>query len=68
MYALDVPVVPEPENDRLFCPCHNGAFDIRTGDPLFGPPQEALPKILVSIADDGGITAVGVQRQNGGSV
>lgn len=30
----------EPQNDRFFCPCHNGAFD-RQGAPIAGPPQAA---------------------------
>jgi cytochrome b6-f complex iron-sulfur subunit len=28
----------EPQNDRFFCPCHNGAFD-REGNPTAGPPK-----------------------------
>jgi nitrite reductase/ring-hydroxylating ferredoxin subunit len=30
----------EPQNDRFFCPCHNGVFD-RTGVATGGPPGEA---------------------------
>jgi Rieske Fe-S protein len=30
----------EPQNDRFFCPCHNGAFD-REGKPTAGPPKSA---------------------------
>ena len=30
----------EANNDRFFCPCHNGAFS-STGDPLYGPPADA---------------------------
>ncbi len=30
----------EPQNDRFFCPCHNGAFDAE-GRPIAGPPKEA---------------------------
>jgi nitrite reductase/ring-hydroxylating ferredoxin subunit len=30
----------EPQNDRFFCPCHNGAFD-RSGKAIAGPPQAA---------------------------
>jgi nitrite reductase/ring-hydroxylating ferredoxin subunit len=30
----------EAQNDRFFCPCHNGAFD-RSGSPIAGPPQAA---------------------------
>jgi cytochrome b6-f complex iron-sulfur subunit len=30
----------EPQNERFFCPCHNGAFDAE-GRALAGPPFEA---------------------------
>lgn len=36
----------ETNNDRFFCPCHNGAFD-KSGQPLSGPPKDsnaALPR------------------------
>ena len=28
----------EPQNDRFFCPCHNGVFD-PSGAPVSGPPR-----------------------------
>ena len=30
----------EPQNERFFCPCHNGAFD-PGGRPIAGPPAAA---------------------------
>ena len=30
----------EPQNDRFFCPCHNGVFDPQ-GAPVEGPPASA---------------------------
>ena len=36
----------EGQNDRFFCPCHNGAFDAE-GNPLSGPvkdAQQSLPR------------------------
>lgn len=30
----------EPQNDRFFCPCHNGVFD-PSGAPVSGPPAAA---------------------------
>ena len=30
----------EPQNQRFFCPCHNGAFNVQ-GDPIAGPPAAA---------------------------
>ena len=44
---LQCPVVPAVEAGRLHCPCHNGWFDLETGRPVAGPPQRALPRILV---------------------
>jgi nitrite reductase/ring-hydroxylating ferredoxin subunit len=37
----------QPERDRLYCPCHEGVFDPRTGAPLAGPPQRRLPRIVL---------------------
>lgn len=45
------PVVPQPEQDRFHCPCHNGVFDIETGRPLSGPPRRALPRVTLEVAD-----------------
>lgn len=30
----------EPQNNRFFCPCHNGAFDV-AGKATAGPPADA---------------------------
>ena len=35
----------EVQNDRFFCPCHNGAFD-RDGKPVSGPPQAANQSLV----------------------
>ena len=35
----------ESQNDRFFCPCHNGAFD-REGNPVSGPPQAAKQSLV----------------------
>ena len=65
MYPFDVPGSARTRKNRLFCPCHQGAFDIRTGDAIMGPPRAPLPKITIAIAADGAISATGVHR--GGS-
>ena len=57
---LACPVVPEPERNRLHCPCHHGAFDLESGKPLAGPPRSALRRIALAIADDGTISATGI--------
>ena len=35
----------EPQNDRFFCPCHNGAFDSQ-GVAIEGPPEKAGQKLI----------------------
>jgi aromatic-L-amino-acid decarboxylase len=53
-------VVPEPEKNRFFCPCHEGAFDLETGRPIAGPPQRPLPRVTLEIRD-GVVYATGVE-------
>jgi nitrite reductase/ring-hydroxylating ferredoxin subunit len=55
------PVVPAVDIGRLHCPCHNGWFDLETGRPVAGPPQRALPRILVEVRD-GSVYATGVEE------
>ncbi|MBX3117473.1 MAG: Rieske (2Fe-2S) protein [Fimbriimonadaceae bacterium] len=58
---LSCPVDYQPDHDRLFCPCHNGAFSIEDGRVLQGPPPHPLPKIMVEVRGDE-IWAVGVAK------
>jgi arsenite oxidase small subunit len=44
---LSCAVYYQGHEDRLFCPCHDGVFDPLTGDPVAGPPQRRLPRILL---------------------
>ena len=48
---LSCPVNFIAQRGRLECPCHNGAFDVRTGAVLEGPPPRPLPHIELRIAD-----------------
>ncbi len=48
-----------PEGDELECPCHEGYFDIRTGEVLRGPPERPLEQIAVDVRDDGMVWALG---------
>ncbi|MBX7219415.1 MAG: Rieske (2Fe-2S) protein [Blastocatellia bacterium] len=56
---LSCAVIPEPEKGRLFCPCHEGAFDLKTGQPIAGPPRRPLPRIQLDIRG-GEIFATGI--------
>ena len=55
---LTCPVIPRPEIGRLTCPCHEGSFDLATGQPLGGPPRRALARITLSVRN-GKIYATG---------
>jgi nitrite reductase/ring-hydroxylating ferredoxin subunit len=58
---LSCPVEWEPDRNRLFCPCHNGAFSIETGEVLQGPPPHPLPKVRLEVRGDE-IWATGVVK------
>jgi Rieske Fe-S protein len=46
---LSCAVVPQPAQGVLHCPCHEGYFDLRSGEPVAGPPRRPLPRIIVEI-------------------
>lgn len=57
---LSCPVDYQPEKERLFCPCHNGAFSTTDGKVLQGPPPHPLPQIVIENRE-GELWAVGVK-------
>jgi Rieske Fe-S protein len=57
---LSCAVVPQPEKNRFYCPCHEGAFGLTTGDPIAGPPRRPLPRIHLEIIGEY-IYATGVE-------
>jgi Rieske Fe-S protein len=48
-----------PRGGSLHCPCHNGWFDLATGQPTAGPPRRPLPRITLEIRD-GVLYATGI--------
>jgi len=44
---LSCAVYYKPGTLKIECPCHNGWFDVKTGDVLQGPPPRALKKLDV---------------------
>lgn len=50
---LQCPVIWKKGEGKLLCPCHHGAFDAKTGDVLYGPPERPLPKIHLDHRPDG---------------
>lgn len=43
----------------LKCPCHQGAYDARTGYVMYGPPPRPLDQIMLQMRAGGEIWAVG---------
>ena len=48
---LSCPVYYSRDHERLECPCHEGAFDVATGNVLYGPPPRALDVIELETRD-----------------
>jgi Rieske Fe-S protein len=48
---LSCAVYYKPEEDHLVCPCHEGLFDVASGEPIAGPPQRRLPRIVLEEQD-----------------
>jgi nitrite reductase/ring-hydroxylating ferredoxin subunit len=48
---LSCAVYYEKEQNRLECPCHQGFFSIADGAVLQGPPQRALPRVVLENRD-----------------
>lgn len=44
---LSCAVIPRPEQNCFFCPCHEGRFDLRTGAPTAGPPRRPLTRVVL---------------------
>ena len=47
------------KREQMLCPCHDGAFDGRTGGVIAGPPQRPLGRIDVEVRADGMVWALG---------
>lgn len=57
---LSCAVVPQVDRRRLYCPCHEGAFDLESGRPIQGPPRRPLPRVTLEIRGDT-VYATGVE-------
>ena len=42
----------QPERHRIYCACHGGQYDPRTGKNVAGPPPKPLPKYNVAVGAD----------------
>jgi Rieske Fe-S protein len=36
----------------MYCPCHEGTFDLATGRPVAGPPRRPLPRVRLEVRGD----------------
>lgn len=59
---LSCAVIPEPEKGVLHCPCHEGFFDLRSGNPTAGPPRRPLPRITLEVRGQD-VYATGVEMR-----
>lgn len=48
---LGCTVAFQPENHRIFCPCHGGVYDMNTGAVVSGPPPKGLRVYRVEVKD-----------------
>lgn len=48
---LSCAVIYTGDGKHLHCPCHEGIFDVTTGDVIAGPPTRPLPLIQLAIQD-----------------
>ena len=44
---LTCPVYYSKDHNRLECPCHEGGFDVKSGDVLYGPPPRPLDRVEI---------------------
>jgi Rieske Fe-S protein len=60
---LSCAVYYEREHNRLECPCHQGFFSIVDGSVLQGPPQRALPRVILE-KKEGWLVAVRMEGES----
>ncbi|MGW6979473.1 QcrA and Rieske domain-containing protein [Streptomyces sp. NPDC054932] len=50
------------DEGELYCPCHEGVFEVRTGEVTAGPPPRPLPRIFLTERPDGSVWAIATAR------
>ena len=54
----------EQQTGRLLCPCHQSQFDLlQDAKPVFGPAARPLPKLAITVDDEGYFVAKGDFRE-----
>lgn len=59
---LSCAVVPRVDEGILYCPCHEGKFELATGRNIAGPPPRPLPRIDLEIDGDA-VYAIGITER-----
>ncbi len=59
---LSCPVIPKPQEGHLRCPCHEGIFDLASGQPLAGPPRRPLVRVKLEFRN-GRVYAAGLEGE-----
>ena len=59
---LSCAVIPRPAERCFFCPCHEGRFDLRTGQPTAGPPRRPLTRVVLDFRGRD-VYAVGIEER-----
>jgi nitrite reductase/ring-hydroxylating ferredoxin subunit len=57
---LSCAVIPKVDQGIIHCPCHEGYFDLRSGQNIAGPPPRPLPRITLSVRGDD-VYATGIE-------
>ena len=57
---LSCAVVYQDDAQRFYCPCHEGAFEVRSGVPIAGPPRRPLARITL-VREGGVVYAAGIE-------
>jgi Rieske Fe-S protein len=59
---LSCAVLPRVDEGRLYCPCHDGVFDMASGRPISGPPQRPLARVQLDVRR-GVVYATGIETR-----
>jgi nitrite reductase/ring-hydroxylating ferredoxin subunit len=59
---LSCAVIPDVKDGVIRCPCHEGLFDLGSGQNIAGPPGRPLPRVSITVRGDD-IYATGVERR-----
>lgn len=63
---LSCPVIPDISKKHFHCPCHEGYFELETGNPFAGPPRRPLTRIHLEVRGDK-IYAAGLEHSRQGA-